>query len=121
VLIPLAQYLLGLGGGGVSASSHLHGQACGTKDAFDIRRRRTAIARVVSCFDFRDEVGVDLGGRRGGLQRLHGDEAVNAVVHSAMAAMLLAQLTSRLLVAAVVLGAMPLRRGAAHRHGGDLL
>ena len=96
-----------------------------TKVRTDLRRGlcwlRAATARAVTCSDFRDEVGVDLGGRRGGLQRLHGDEAVNVVVHSAMAAMLLAQLTLRLLEAAVVLGAMPLRRGAAHRHGGGLL
>ena len=57
----------------------------------------------------------NLGDRRGGLQRLHGDEAVNGFLHSAMAAVLMAQLTSRLLVAPLVLGVLPLRRGAACR------
>ena len=35
------------------------------------------------------------------IQRLHGDEAVNRVLHSAMAAVLMAQLTSRLLVGSI--------------------
>ena len=73
---------------------------------------------------FRDRVGVDFGGRiadRGVLQRLHGDAAVKVVLHSAMAAMLLALLTTRLQVAAVVLGAVLPRCGAAPQWDGDLL
>ena len=76
---------------------------------------------VTACSDFRDEVGVDLGGRQGGLQRLLGDEAVNMVLHSDMAAMLAALLTTRLLVAALVLAAMPPLRGATPRWCGNLV
>ena len=75
----------------------------------------------MSCSEFRDEVGVDLGGHRSALQRLHGDDAVNRVLHTCMAAMLIVLLTPRLLMAAMVLGPVPLLLGAAHRHGGDLL
>ena len=75
----------------------------------------------MSSSDFRDEVGVVLGGHRGVLERLHGYAAVNVVLHSAMAAMLAALLTTRLLVAALVLDSMPLGLGAAHRHGGHYL
>ena len=78
-------------------------------------------ARHVSCSDFRDEVGVVLGGHRGVLERLHGYAAVNVVLHSAMAAMLAAVLTPRLLVADLVLAAMPPLRGAAPRWCGDLV
>ena len=73
---------------------------------------RTTSARVTACSEFRDRVGVDFGGHRGVLQRLHGDAAVKVVLHSAMAAMLLALLTTRLQVAAVVFGAVLPRRGA---------
>ena len=50
--------------------------------------------------------------------RVTHDEAVNEVLHSPMAAMLMALLTTRLLVAALVLGAVPLQLGAAHRRCG---
>ena len=82
---------------------------------------RTAIALRLSRSDFRDEVGVVLGGHRSALQRHHGDAAVNMVLHSPMAAMLIALLTTRLLMAAMVVEPMPLLLGAARRHGGDLL
>ena len=82
---------------------------------------RTAIALGIACSDFRDEVGVVLGGHRSALQRHHGDAAVNMVVHTAMAAMLVVLLTTRLLMAAMVVEPMPLLLGAARRHGGDLL
>ena len=58
----------------------------------------------VTCSEFRDEVGVVLGGHRSALQRHHGDAAVNVDLHRSMAAMLLALLTLRLLEAALVLG-----------------
>ena len=77
--------------------------------------------RAVTCSEFRDEVGVVLGGHRSALQRHHGDAAVNVDLHRSMAAMLLALLTLRLLEAALVLGAVLLRRGAALRWDGDLL
>ena len=60
-------------------------------------------------------------GHRGGLQRLHGDDDVKVDLHSAMAAVLVALITTRLLVAAVVLGAVLPRCGAAPRWDGDLL
>ena len=49
---------------------------------------RTTTALRLSCSDFRDDVGVILGGHRSAHQRLHGAEAVNRVLHSAMAAVL---------------------------------
>ena len=49
------------------------------------------------------------------------DDAVNDDVHSAMAAVLVALITTRLLVPAVVLGAVLPRCGAAPQWDGDLL
>ena len=101
--------------------------ACPCRDAPPRTRHhqlRAAIPLRLSCSDFRGVAAFSLGGHRSGHKRLHGEAAVNVVLHSAMAAMaamLLAHFMLSLLVAAFVLGMMPPLHGAARRYGGGLL
>ena len=85
---------------------------------------RTASALRMTCSDFRDDAGVAVGGLGSGFQRLHGRALRGAVKRRCeqkrMAAALMALLTPRLLVRAMVLGTMPPLHGAAQRGAGDL-